>query len=74
MDDPCRLTAPVAPGPAPHGLASTGDASFCAPSDYAGVPAIALPSRRAANGLPHWVEALLAFRGEPPPLPWSRPG
>ncbi len=81
------ILTPVAPGPAPHGLASTGDASFCAPWSYAGVPAIALPSGLASNHLPlavqlaaapwreaellataRWVEALLAFRDEPPPL------
>ncbi len=46
------LLWPVAPGPAPRGLDSTGDASFCAPWSYAGVPAVALPSGLAASGLP----------------------
>jgi Asp-tRNA(Asn)/Glu-tRNA(Gln) amidotransferase A subunit family amidase len=79
------LLTPVAPAPAPRGLASTGDASLCAPWSFAGMPAIALPSGLAAHGLPwsvqlvgapwqeaallataRWLEALLAFGGEPP--------
>ena len=32
-----------APGPAPVGLASTGDASFAVPCSLLGVPAISLP-------------------------------
>jgi len=54
------LLLPVAPGPAPHGLASTGDASFCAPWSSAGVPAIALPSGIAASGLPLGVQLVAA--------------
>jgi amidase len=46
------LVLPVAPGPAPAGLALTGDASFCAPWSAAGVPALALPSGVSAAGLP----------------------
>jgi Asp-tRNA(Asn)/Glu-tRNA(Gln) amidotransferase A subunit family amidase len=46
------LVLPVAPGPAPAGLALTGDASFCAPWSAAGVPAIALQSGVSAAGLP----------------------
>jgi len=46
------LLMPVAPAPAPRGLASTGDPAFCSPWSFAGVPAIALPSGLAADGLP----------------------
>ena len=46
------LLTPAAPGPAPAGLASTGDAWFCAPWSSAGVPAITLPSGVAPSGLP----------------------
>ena len=46
------LLTPTAPGPAPAGLASTGDAWFCAPWSSAGVPAITLPSGIAPSGLP----------------------
>jgi Asp-tRNA(Asn)/Glu-tRNA(Gln) amidotransferase A subunit family amidase len=50
------ILSPVAPGPAPRGIDSTGDASFCAPWSYAGVPAIALPSGIASSGLPLGVQ------------------
>ena len=40
-----------APGPAPLGLASTGDASFAVPASLLGVPAISLPLFRL-DGLP----------------------
>ena len=46
------LLTPVAPAPAPLGLASTGDPRFCAPWSFIGVPAISLPSGIAATGLP----------------------
>jgi Asp-tRNA(Asn)/Glu-tRNA(Gln) amidotransferase A subunit family amidase len=46
------LLTPVAPAPAPKGLASTGDPSFCAPWSFIGTPSIALPSALAASGLP----------------------
>lgn len=54
------LLCPVAPGSAPRGLASTGDASFCAPWSSAGVPAVALPSGLAVNGLPLGVQLVTA--------------
>lgn len=46
------LLMPVTPTTAPRGLASTGDAVFCNPWSFAGVPAIALPSGLAEDGLP----------------------
>jgi amidase len=56
------LIAPVAPGPAPKGLASTGDARFCAPWSFIGVPSITLPSGFARNGLPVAIQ-LVAGQG-----------
>jgi aspartyl-tRNA(Asn)/glutamyl-tRNA(Gln) amidotransferase subunit A len=50
------LLSPTAPGPAPAGLTSTGDAWFCAPWSSAGVPAITLPSGVAASGLPFAIQ------------------
>jgi amidase len=50
------LLMPVAPAPAPKGLESTGDASFCAPWSYAGAPVIALPSGLSSGGLPLGVQ------------------
>jgi aspartyl-tRNA(Asn)/glutamyl-tRNA(Gln) amidotransferase subunit A len=46
------LLAPAATGPAPYGLASTGDASFNAPSSFSGLPAITIPSGLNGAGLP----------------------
>lgn len=45
------LTVP-APGEAPRGLADTGDATFCAPWSFIGVPAITLPAGWSRNRLP----------------------
>jgi amidase len=41
-----------APGEAPEGLASTGDASFCSLWTQAGLPAVTIPSGRGPRGLP----------------------
>jgi len=46
------LLMPVAGTPAPRGLESTGDPTFCAPWSFAGLPAISLPSGLARDGLP----------------------
>ena len=58
------LLMPVAGAPAPKGLASTGDPAFCAPWSFAGVPAIALPSGIAGDGLPLGVQLVGASFGE----------
>src|SRR2546428_320795 len=57
---PDRLLSPTAPPPAPQGLASTGDASLCAPWSFAGVPAISLPSGLAPSGLPLAIQLVQA--------------
>ena len=54
------LLTPTAPGPAPAGLTSTGDAWFCAPWSSSGVPAITLPSGVAPSGLPYAVQLVAA--------------
>ncbi len=54
------LIMPTAPGPAPEGLGSTGDGSFCAPWSNAGVPAITLPSGLAPSGLPYAIQLVQA--------------
>ena len=59
------ILSPVAPGTAPRGIDFTGDAAFCAPWSYAGVPAIALPSGIASSGLPLGVQLSAG--------PWQEP-
>jgi Asp-tRNA(Asn)/Glu-tRNA(Gln) amidotransferase A subunit family amidase len=46
------LLTPTVGAPAPRGLEATGDPYFCAPWSAAGMPAIALPSGLAEDGLP----------------------
>ena len=46
------LLMPVAPTTAPKGLTWTGDPGLCAPWSFSGLPAIALPSGLAQDGLP----------------------
>jgi amidase len=48
----------VSTGPAPEGLAQTGNAVFCAPGSFMGLPAIALPSGLTENGLPLGLQLL----------------
>lgn len=44
--------SPAAPGPAPVGLQSTGNAAMNLPWTHARLPALTLPGARAADGLP----------------------
>ncbi|MFD8702149.1 amidase [Kitasatospora sp. NPDC059648] len=44
--------APSAPGGAPEGLHSTGDAVMSLPWSYLGLPALSLPAGRTPDGLP----------------------
>lgn len=46
------ILAPSAPGPAPHGFATTGDAVFNGLWTLCGTPAVTLPVFEASNGLP----------------------
>jgi len=46
------IITPAAPGPAPAGLASTGDPSCCTLWSLTGFPALTLPVALASNGLP----------------------
>ena len=44
--------SPAATGPAPFGLAGTGDPAMCVPWSYAGWPSVSVPAGWSANGLP----------------------
>jgi Asp-tRNA(Asn)/Glu-tRNA(Gln) amidotransferase A subunit family amidase len=50
------IVTPAAAGPAPKGLASTGDPAFCTLWTLLGMPALSLPLMQAANGLPLGVQ------------------
>jgi Asp-tRNA(Asn)/Glu-tRNA(Gln) amidotransferase A subunit family amidase len=54
---------PAAPGPAPKGLASTGNPIFCSLWTYLGLPAITLPLLEG-NGLPMGVQLVGARRDD----------
>ncbi|HEX2227337.1 MAG TPA: amidase, partial [Candidatus Binatia bacterium] len=56
------ILTPAASGPAPIGLDSTGDPSFCTLWTLCGMPAISLPLMQAKNGLPIGVQ-LVGPRG-----------
>lgn len=57
------ILCPAAPGPAPQGLASTGDAIFNGLWTFCGTPAVTVPILSAENGLPMGVQ-LIGPRGE----------
>jgi Asp-tRNA(Asn)/Glu-tRNA(Gln) amidotransferase A subunit family amidase len=50
------ILTPAAPGPAPKGLASTGDPSFCTLWSLCGMPAISLPLLESGANLPLGVQ------------------
>ena len=56
------IITPAAPGPAPRGLAFTGDPSFCTLWTLCGMPALSLPLLQSADGLPLGVQ-LVGPRG-----------
>ena len=60
---PKALVTLAAPGEAPPGLASTGNAVFSAIWTLMGVPSVALPMLEGENGLPIGVQ-LIGGRGE----------
>jgi Asp-tRNA(Asn)/Glu-tRNA(Gln) amidotransferase A subunit family amidase len=66
------ILTPAAPGPAPKGLASTGDPSFCTLWTLCGMPTICLPLLEAANGLPIGVQLVGPRYGDAKLLRTSR--
>jgi len=58
------LLMPVAPAPAPRGLATTGDPVLCAPWSFGGQPAIALPSGLTDDGLPLAIQLIAGVDAE----------
>jgi Asp-tRNA(Asn)/Glu-tRNA(Gln) amidotransferase A subunit family amidase len=58
------VLTPAAPGPAPKGLHSTGDPSFCTLWTLCGTPAVSLPLLQATNGLPIGVQLIGPRHGD----------
>jgi amidase len=52
MDGCDALVTVPATGAAPKGLADTGDATFCAPWSFLGVPAVTVPAGQTSDGMP----------------------
>jgi Asp-tRNA(Asn)/Glu-tRNA(Gln) amidotransferase A subunit family amidase len=63
--------SPSAPGPAPHGLASTGDPAMNLPWTHAGLPAVSLPSGAAPNGLPLGLQLVGRWQADEDLLAWA---
>ncbi len=63
--------APSAPGPAPQGLASTGDPVMNLPWTHSGLPALNLPHGRAANGLPLGLQFVGRWQADERLLAWA---
>jgi aspartyl-tRNA(Asn)/glutamyl-tRNA(Gln) amidotransferase subunit A len=54
------IMMPTAPSTAPADLGTTGNAVFCAPASFCGLPSISLPSGIGASGLPLAVQLIAA--------------
>jgi Asp-tRNA(Asn)/Glu-tRNA(Gln) amidotransferase A subunit family amidase len=59
---PCDAVVTIpATGEAPFGIDYTGDAAFCMPWTFMGVPAVTIPSGWSANGLPLGLQIVASF-------------
>jgi Asp-tRNA(Asn)/Glu-tRNA(Gln) amidotransferase A subunit family amidase len=64
--------SPSAPGPAPHGIDSTGDPNMNLPWTHAGMPVITLPAGKAGNGLPLGLQFVAPFGADEDLVAWCR--
>ena len=62
---------PATSGPAPAGLASTGDPNLQLPWTHAGLPAVTLPWATAAGGLPLGLQLVGRFMDDERLLAWA---
>ncbi len=58
------ILTPAAPGPAPKGLDSTGDPSFCTLWTLCGMPCVTLPLLQSTSGLPIGVQLVGPRHGD----------
>lgn len=63
--------SPAAPGPAPEGIASTGNPIMNLPWTHAGMPAMTLPAGHAANGLPLGLQFVAATMADEKLISWA---
>lgn len=63
--------SPAAPGPAPRGLASTGDPVMNLPWTYAGLPVLGVPAGRNAEELPMGLQLTGRWRADEDLLHWG---
>ena len=62
--------SPSATGPAPEGLASTGNPAMNLPWTHAGLPAVSLPAGLASNDLPLGLQVAARFGADEALLAW----
>lgn len=63
--------SPPAPGPAPEGLASTGNPVMNLPWTHAGLPTLTLPAGLFSNGLPAGLQMAARFGADEALLAWG---
>jgi Asp-tRNA(Asn)/Glu-tRNA(Gln) amidotransferase A subunit family amidase len=63
--------SPAAPGPAPRGLNSTGDAIMNLPWTHSGLPTLTLPSGKNTAGLPMGLQVVARRYADEDLLAWS---
>lgn len=63
--------SPAAPGPAPEGIASTGNPLMNLAWTHAGMPAMTLPAGHAANGLPLGLQFVAATMADEKLISWA---
>ncbi len=63
---------PSAPGPAPEGLASTGDPCMNLPWTHAGMPTITLPGGKAQNDLPLGLQFVAPYGADEYLVAWCQ--
>jgi Asp-tRNA(Asn)/Glu-tRNA(Gln) amidotransferase A subunit family amidase len=64
---------PSAPGPAPEGITTTGNAIMNVPWTYAGLPVVSLPAGKTAYGLPLGLQCVGAFMADEQLVDWVKP-
>ncbi|HLJ32920.1 MAG TPA: amidase, partial [Ktedonobacteraceae bacterium] len=65
--------SPSAPGPAPEGITTTGNAMMNLPWTYAGLPVVSLPAGKTALGLPLGLQCTSAFMADEQLVEWVGP-